>query len=394
VLAAAEAVLEQAITRGAAGTRLLDSQTPIGRLVLGEGIASAAVDDLLGRREARRVVVVSEPVAGRLVAEGIVERVRAGGREVIEVTLPEGEPAKRLAIIETAARELARARAERDDPIVAIGGGALGDAAGLLAAIWLRGVPLVHVPTTLVGQIDSAIGGKTAVDLPEGKNLVGAFHQPLAIVLDIAVLRTLPERQRRAALGEAVKMGLLGDERLLELLETDGPAIAHGGPDVFELGAIAELVERCAWAKVEVVAADERETVASGGRVTLNLGHSYGHAIEAADGYATILHGEAVAYGLRGACRIGSSLGVTPPERADRVERLLDRLDLARSPLPIDPAAILEALGRDKKHAGGELRWVLPTATGSEVRSGVPDAVVQAVLGELIRGPTGAVAHG
>ena len=136
--------------------------------------------------------------------------------------LPQGEDAKRLAVIETAASELARLRVERGEPLVAIGGGALGDAAGFLAATYLRGVPVIHVPTTLVAQIDSSIGGKTGVDLPEGKNLLGAFHQPIAVIVDVAFLRTLPERQRRAALGEAVKMAALGDERLFELLEHDG----------------------------------------------------------------------------------------------------------------------------------------------------------------------------
>src|SRR6185312_15015980 len=135
--------------------------------------------------------------------------------------LPQGEDAKRLAVVEEAGRELARLRVERSEPIVAIGGGALGDAAGFLAATYLRGIPIVHVPTTLVAQIDSSIGGKTGVDLPEGKNLVGAFHQPAAVVIDIEMLRTLPERQMRAALGEAVKMAALGDERLFELLEND-----------------------------------------------------------------------------------------------------------------------------------------------------------------------------
>src|SRR4029453_16294753 len=157
-------------------------------------------------------------------------------------------------------------RVERAEPIVAIGGGALGDAAGFLAATYLRGVPLVHVPTTLVAQIDSSIGGKTGVDLPEGKNLVGAFHQPEAMIIDVALLATLPERERRAALGEAVKMAVLGDELLFALLETDGEAIARGDEAAFEGGAVAELVERAAWAKVEVVTEDERE---HGGRITL-----------------------------------------------------------------------------------------------------------------------------
>ncbi len=309
-------------------TTLLRAATPIGRLLIGDGIAAAGVDEALRRLEARRAVLVSEPGAWAAVGASLADGLVAGGWDVIPLTLPEGEAAKRLSVVEAAASDLARLRLERDEPIVSIGGGALGDTAGFLAATYLRGVPVIHVPTTLVAQINSAIGGKTAVDLPEGKNLVGAFHQPAAIVIDVAALRTLPERQRRAALGEAVKMAALGDERLFELLERDGPAIALGEPGAFDRGVVAELVERSAWAKVEVVLADERERGAAGGRITLNLGHSLGHAVEAAAGYGDLLHGEAVAYGLRAACRIGLAVGVTPPDRADRIGRLLDQLDL------------------------------------------------------------------
>jgi 3-dehydroquinate synthase len=308
----------------------------------------------------------------------------AQGWEVVHVSLPQGEAAKRLDVVGAAASELARLRLERDEPIVAIGGGALGDAAGFVAATYLRGIPVIHVPTTLVAQIDSSIGGKTAVDLPEGKNLVGAFHQPSAIVIDVRVLETLPERQRRAALGEAVKMAALGDERLFELLEHDGDAIARGAPEPVHRGALAELVERSAWAKVEVVMADERERGPSGGRITLNLGHSLGHAVEAAAGYHDLLHGEAVAYGLRAACRIGLATGVTPPERAGRIDALLDRLGLGSAPLPYRLETVLDHLAADKKHAGGRLRWVLPTATGVEVHPDVPDAVVQAAAASLL----------
>src|SRR5439155_26035624 len=209
----------------------------------------------------------------------------ADGWPVERILLPSAEEAKRLAVIEEAAGSLAALRAERGEPLVAIGGGALGDAAGFLAATWLRGVPLVQVPTTLVAQIDSSIGGKTGVDLPAGKNLVGAFHPPAAIVIDIALLRSLPERQRRAALGEAAEMAGLGDERLFALLERDGAAIARGDPETFDDGAVAELVERTAWAKVVVVDVDEKEHGAADGRITLNLGHSLGHAVEAAGGF-------------------------------------------------------------------------------------------------------------
>jgi 3-dehydroquinate synthase len=372
-----------------AGTTLLRAQTSIGLYEVGEGNAAAGVLAALSSLGARRAIAVSEPRAWEAAGRSLADGLAAAGIPVDRIILPEGEAAKRLLVIEEAARELARLRAERRDPLVAIGGGALGDAAGFLAATWLRGVPLIHVPTTLVAQVDSAIGGKTAVDLPEGKNLVGAFHQPAAIVVDVRFLQTLPARQLRAALGEAVKMAALGDERLFELLETRGRAIASREPAVHEDGSLAEVVERCGWAKIEVVTADERE---QGGRIHLNLGHSLGHAIEAAAAYEGILHGEAVGYGLRAACRIGRAVGVTPPERAARVEALLDTLELGRAPLPYPLPDVLAALGTDKKHAGGRLRWVLPTATGVIVSSEVPDEVVETVAAGVLAGAPAEVA--
>ncbi len=365
------------------GATLLRAETAIGRYELGEGNAVAGVLAALGALEARRAILVSEPRAWEAAGAGLADGLAAAGVPVDRILLPEGETAKRLAVVEEAARELARLRAERRDPLVAIGGGALGDTAGFLAATWLRGVPVIHVPTTLVAQIDSSIGGKTAVDLPEGKNLVGAFHQPAAIVVDVRFLRTLPPRQLAAALGEAVKMAALGDERLFELLEERGAAMAEGDASVHEDGSLAEAVERCGWAKVEVVTADERE---QGGRIHLNLGHSLAHAIETVAGFEGILHGEAVAYGLRAACRIGVAVEASPPERAARIEALLDALDLGRAPLPCPLDAVVAALATDKKHAGGRLRWVLPTAAGVTVRSDVPEEAVEAAARAVLAG--------
>jgi shikimate kinase/3-dehydroquinate synthase len=372
-----------------AGTTLLRAATPIGRIVLGDGIAAEALGAELDLVRARRAILISEPGAWEAVGTGLAAALSEGGREVLRVLLPQGEAAKRLDVVERAARELAALRVERSETLIAVGGGALGDTAGFLAAIYLRGVRLIQVPTTLVAQIDSAIGGKTGVDLPEGKNLVGAFHQPAAVIIDIAMLRTLPERQIRAALGEAVKMAALGDERLFELLETDGPAIARGDPAVFESGVLAEVVERAGWAKVEVVIADERERGPSGGRITLNLGHSLGHAFEAAGGYGGLLHGEAVAYGLRAAGRIGVEVGVTPPERADRVGRLLDALGLATEPLPYPLATVQDHLATDKKHADGRLRWVLMTADGVVVRDDIDPALVERAAAGFLAAPSG-----
>ncbi|MGZ8527970.1 MAG: bifunctional shikimate kinase/3-dehydroquinate synthase [Candidatus Limnocylindrales bacterium] len=375
-----------------AGTTLIDAATPIGRIVLGDGLVGRILVEQLGRLGASRALLVSEPGAWDAVGPGISAALEAAGLPLELGVFPQGEAAKKLSLIENAARALAELRVERGEPLVAVGGGALGDSAGFLAAVYLRGIPLIHVPTTLVAQLDSSIGGKTAVDLPEGKNLVGAFHQPSAVIADVAFLRTLPERQRRAALGEAVKMAALGDDRLFELLETDGEAIAGGTDRAFAEGAVAELVERAAWAKVEVVLADERERggppgadgTAVAGRLALNLGHSMGHAVEAAAGYETLLHGEAVAYGLRAACRIGILTGVTPQERAVRIGALLDRLGLGVGRLPYSAATVREHLGTDKKTAGGRLRWVLPTADGVVVRSDVPESAVAAALAELL----------
>jgi shikimate kinase/3-dehydroquinate synthase len=388
VVDAVEAHLRRA-DPASAGTTLLQATTPIGRIVIGDGIAAAAIDRALGRLEARRAILVSEPGAWEAVGRGLARALETAGRSVATVLLPDGESAKRLAAVEPAASELARLHVGRDEPLVAIGGGALGDAAGFLAATFLRGIPIVHVPTTLVAQIDSSIGGKTAVDLPEGKNLLGAFHQPTDVVIDVASLASLPERQRRAALGEAVKMAALGDERLFELLERRGEAIANGDPVAADRGDVAELVERCAWAKVEVVVADERERARGSGRITLNLGHSLGHAVEAAAGFEHLLHGEAVAYGLRAAARIGEAIGVTPRERAARIVGLLDGLGLATEPLPYPIDDVLRHLATDKKHAGGRLRWVLPTADGVEVRTDVPDELVVEAAGAMLAARAG-----
>jgi shikimate kinase/3-dehydroquinate synthase len=385
--------VERLVAAGpAAGSTLLRASTSIGEIVLGDGIAADAVGDALRRLGARRAILVSEPEAWSAAGERLEASLRAAGWPVEVLLLPSGEAAKELAVVGDAARELARRRVERREPIVAIGGGALGDPAGFLAATYLRGVPWVQVPTTLVAQVDSSIGGKTGVDLPEGKNLLGAFHHPAAIVLDVALLRTLPERQLRAAMGEIVKMAALGDEALFATLEADGEAIARGDARAFESGAVAEVVERAAWAKVEVVAADEREQGAAAGRIMLNLGHTIGHALEAADGYATLLHGEAVAYGTRAAVRIGEAIGVTPADRGRRITGLLDRLDLARAALPYPPDAVVGATATDKKHRGGSLRWVLPTADGTVVRDDVPAEVVADAVAAVLAGtaPAGA----
>jgi shikimate kinase / 3-dehydroquinate synthase len=361
---------------------LLRADTAIGRVEIGHGIAASAISGALRRQHARRAILLAETRTWDAAGAGIADALAADGWPVERILLPRGESAKRLRVVEQACRELARLHVDRRETLVAIGGGVLTDEAGFIAATYLRGVPIVQVPTTLVGQIDAALGGKTAVDLPEGKNLVGAFHQPVAFVADVALLATLPARQLRAALGEVVKMACLGDERLLELVEEDGEAIARGDRRPFESGTLAEVVERCVWAKVDVVTADERE---SGLRMTLNLGHTIGHGIEAAAGYSKILHGEAVAYGLRGAFAIARAMDIVPAERAARVNALLDRLGLAIAPPAVSVESVAEHMATDKKHALGRLSWVLPTAGGVVVRGDVPAEAVAAGLAAALR---------
>jgi shikimate kinase/3-dehydroquinate synthase len=360
---------------------LLRADTAIGRIEIGHGIAAAAVDSALRRGEARRAILLVEPRSWTVAGAEIAAALEAYGWDVERILLPRGENAKRMRVIEETCRALARLRVDRRETLVAIGGGALTDAAGFAAATYLRGVNIVQVPTTLVGQIDAALGGKTAVDIPEGKNLVGAFHQPIAFIADVALLATLPVRQRRAALGEVVKMGVLGDERLLELVEADGVAFARGSNGPIQSGAVAEMVERCAWAKVEIVTADERE---SGLRRTLNLGHTIGHGIEAAAGYRAILHGEAVAYGLRSAFAIALAMDLTTPARALRINSLLDDLGLAVDLPAVALDDVWEHMATDKKHAHGRLSWILPTDTGVVVRSDVPAEAIQAGLAAVL----------
>jgi shikimate kinase/3-dehydroquinate synthase len=361
---------------------MLRADTAIGRVEIGHGIAARSVSAALTRAGARRAILLSEPRAWEVAGAGIAESLAAEGWPVERILMPRGENAKRLHVVEETCRALARLRVDRKETIVAIGGGALTDAAGFVAALYLRGIAVIHVPTTLVGQVDAALGGKTAVDIPEGKNLVGAFHQPVAFIADVAFHATLPVRQRRAALGEVVKMAVLGDERLMELVEEQGAAYARGDARPIESGAVAEMVERCAWAKVLVVTEDARE---AGLRMTLNLGHTLGHGIEAAAGYKAIMHGEAVAYGLRGSFAIAQAMGLTSPERTVRVNHLLDRLGLAVEAPAVSAEAVMEHLATDKKHAMGKLSWILPTETGVEIRTDVPPEAVAAGLAAALR---------
>jgi len=232
----------------------------------------------------------------------------------------------------------------------------VGDLAGFAAASYARGVAVLQVPTTLLGQVDAAIGGKTGINLPEGKNLVGAFHQPLAVVCDVATLETLPDREFTEGLGEVVKYGLIADPGILELIEAvDGTVRA-------EAGLVEELVRRSVAVKAEVVAEDERE---GGRRAILNFGHTYGHAVEALAGYGTYLHGEAVAIGMLFALRLGERIGVTPEGLEQRVTELLERVELPTAGPALNREEVLAVMGRDKKATDAGVRFVVLEDVGA-----------------------------
>jgi 3-dehydroquinate synthase len=285
------------------------------------------------------------------------------------------ETAKNLATVERLARALVRAGADRGAVVVAAGGGVVGDVAGFAAASYMRGVRLVHVPTTLVAQVDSSIGGKTGVNLKEGKNLVGAFYPPQLVVVDPNLLATLEDRQYRSGLYEVVKYAVIADPLLFDVLErTVGRLRSRDG------SVLDWVVARCARIKGDIVGQDERE---GGLRQVLNFGHTIGHALEAATGYRSLLHGEAVGWGMLAAVELARRLGRLRPSEADRVAALV--VAVGRLPrLPERRIAIVRWLGADKKARAGRLRWVLPRRIGEvEITEDVPESLVREVFDVL-----------
>lgn len=317
-------------------------------------------------------IVADAAVAG-LYADPLVERLRAEGFAPGVYRVPSGEASKSAGQLGAIYDWLAERRAERSEAVLALGGGVVGDLAGYAAATYLRGMPLVQVPTTLLAQVDASIGGKVAINHPRGKNLIGAFYPPRLVLADPATLLTLPERERIEGWAEVVKHGVALDAAYFAELERAADDLLAVEP-----AALTRAIAGSVALKAKVVEADERE---GGQRALLNYGHTIGHAVEAVAGYGAWLHGEAVAVGMMVAARIGIGLGVTPPEVASRQEALLRRLGL---PVVLDGmsvAALMRAALWDKKSSGGRVRWVLPVALGaSALVDDVPDGVVREAL--------------
>jgi 3-dehydroquinate synthase len=344
-------------------------------VVVGAGLIAGAATYLPELPDARTAFVVSDrdvsdrwfdPLAGSLAGRGL---------QTVLLSVPAGEEAKSLQVYGTLLHTLATQEAHRDDLVVALGGGAVGDLAGFVASTYMRGVSFVQVPTTLTAQVDAAIGGKTAVDLPEGKNLVGTFFQPVAVLADVTTLATLPDRDYRSGLAEVAKYALTLDSELLAELEADPGPVLDRDPEALE-----RLVARCVWAKARTAGADERDT---GARLVLNYGHTLGHALERLESYGGRSHGEGVAIGMVFGARLAESQGVAEAGLAARTVRLLKSLGLDPGGALPPADRIVEAIRLDKKYRGG-VRFVLLRAVGRpEVITDVPEADVRQILIEM-----------
>ncbi len=324
---------------------------------------------------ARRVVLVTDSHVAPLYGRVALRSLARAGLAARLAQVPAGERSKSPARLAALWERCAAAGLGRRDAVVALGGGVVGDLAGFVAATYLRGVAWVGVPTSLLAQVDSSVGGKTAVDLAAGKNLAGAFHQPAGVLVDPDVLRTLPVRHRRAGLAESVKLGMAVDARLFRWIERHAARAADG-----DITVLAETVARSIRAKARVVMGDPHERE-GGARAALNLGHTAGHALESAMEYRGPLHGEAVAWGLRVAADLSSRVAGLPGEDRLRLSVLLDLLGLPGRPSRVPVDRLLEAMAQDKKRSGSDVRWVLTPRMGhASVPRLVPRRLVRTAL--------------
>ena len=339
---------------------------------IGAGLLARAGELLTSPRPARAIIVTNPVVAAHHLAPLQAALSRSEVR-CEAVLIPDGEMHKDWTTLYDVHTRLIELGAERSTLLVALGGGVIGDLAGFAAATYQRGMPLLQVPTTLLAQVDSSVGGKTAVNHPLGKNMIGAFHQPSAVIIDTTTLSTLPEREYVAGLAEVIKYGAACDRPFFEWLEANVDRVLARDAD-----AIAQAVLESCRIKAEVVARDERE---AGERAILNFGHTFGHAIEAATGYGTWLHGEAVAAGMVLAASLSQRASGLVLDDANRLKRLIDRASL-----PVKPPALgfdrwIELMSRDKKTESGAMRYVLLEALGTaSVRSGIDEADLRALL--------------
>jgi len=343
----------------------------VGEGIIGE-IGSLFPEEM--RRE--KVAIVTNPTVNNLYGQQVAEALKSEGGVPFTIHVPDSEISKSMVEAERLCGLMVDEGFDRGSYVLALGGGVVGDLAGFVSSIYMRGIRFVNVPTTLLGQVDSAIGGKTGVDLPQGKNLVGSFHQPRCVISDINVLNSLPEQIFKSGLAEVVKYGIILDDDLFNFLEANAHNILEKDSD-----SLIKIVTRCSRLKAGVIVEDERER---GRRIILNFGHTLGHALEAAVGYSGYSHGEAVSIGMIFSAKLGVVLGMFKEKDAERLECLLDRFGLPIR-TKVEPEEILRFMGSDKKSVSGKIKFIIPKAIGQVVTvDEIPHKMLSEILKEVV----------
>ena len=339
-------------------------------LVVGSGLLDSVGKLLTPHTKSNKVLIVSDAFVKTRYMPVILKSLKDAGLDVSTVEVPGGEENKSLAQFSRIQDSLVEHQLDRGSMLIALGGGVIGDLAGFAAAVYMRGIPYVQIPTTLQAQVDASVGGKTAINHPKGKNLIGAFHQPKLVVIDVDTLITLPQRDIQAGLIEVIKMGVIRDEPLFEMVEENLEAILN-----LDDTTLIEIISQACVNKAEIVAKDEKE---SGLRMVLNYGHTFGHALEALTHYNRYRHGEAVSIGMNCAAQLAANLGMFSETDFQRQQTLLERAKLPIAfPTDLTPEALCDAMYLDKKTLGGKLRLILPTRIGEVViRDDVDDQYV------------------
>lgn len=347
-------------------------------VVIGPGLLREAPERIAGVVSSPRIAIVTDETVASLHGARLAEDLRQAGTDARTITVPAGEQSKSWAVAGSVLEQLIAAGMDRTSAVVALGGGVVGDLAGFCAAVFMRGVPFVQLPTTLLAHVDSSVGGKTAVDLPAGKNLVGAFIQPRLVLADTETLATLPEGEWSSGLAEVVKSGILGSESLMSWMEAHARELRAREPET-----VARAVEECVAFKAGVVESDEHER---GARESLNYGHTLGHALETVAGYGAYSHGAAVAEGMRFAARLSERVLGTSREYSERQGALLDAVGLPARPVLAEPDQLRQVMGADKKARGGRPRFVLSPAPGEYTVAEVDDAILVEELSSWVTG--------
>ena len=325
----------------------------------------------------RKLAIISNPKVYPLFGEIIEKSLKKAGFQTLTHLMPDGERAKTLKTAEKTWSFLLANHFERGDAIVALGGGVVGDLAGFVAACFQRGIEFIQIPTTLLAQIDSSVGGKTAVNHPLGKNMIGAFHQPKAVIIDPAVLQTLPPRELRAGLFEAIKHGIIRDASVFELIGNNQTKI-----EALDAELMSEIVKRNCEIKVSVVAADERE---KGVRRILNYGHNIGHALEAVTHYRRLKHGEAIGYGMKAEANLAAKIGVLSAAHQEEICAVIDSFGTLPTIKDLNVSEIIAAMAHDKKASNGKLPFILPTKIGDVmIRDDVEAKAIRTSVNELL----------